>query len=340
MILNFSSFAKTEISKTSNFLFHGENQGRIEECSLIVINSIKKKFEAVNYIYLSSDELKKGVFSKLYSGSENHDLFGNKNIFIVSLQDQKASKEIVETLQIKETSFAYLIVKCVQLKKTSVLRAFFEKSKENFAIPCYEESETDKKNMIRHFFSSEKLDISTDEINILSDLLSNERLEIKNELNKLIIFIKNSKNKVNDSLNIISENISENISHLIFSLASKDKTSFLKDFFKSKDVKNNHIKFINFFSDHLIRILEVKNKIKSGHEKSFAIKTLRPPIFFKYLSEFSMQVDLWEENEIYNLLKKLHICQSYYLKNFKSNKFALYFLFLKILNFKKGFKAS
>ena len=46
------------------------------------------------------------------------------------------------------------------------------------------------KNMIRHFFSSEKLDISAHEINILSDLLSNERLEIKNELNKLIIFIK------------------------------------------------------------------------------------------------------------------------------------------------------
>ena len=60
MILNFSSFAKTEISKTSNFLFHGENHGRIEECSSIVINSIKK-FEAINYIYLSSDELKNGV---------------------------------------------------------------------------------------------------------------------------------------------------------------------------------------------------------------------------------------------------------------------------------------
>ena len=148
----------------------------------------------------------------------------------------------METLKIKKTSFAYLIVKCVQLKKTSVLRTFFEKSKENFAVPCYEENETDKKNMIRHFFSSAKLNISTDEINILSSLLSNERLEIKNELNKLIIFIKNSKNKVNDSFNIISENISENISHLIFSLASKDKTSFLKNFFKSKDVQNESYK--------------------------------------------------------------------------------------------------
>ena len=335
MILNFSSFVKTNIAKTSSFLIYGENQGRIEECSTIIINSMKKKFGAINQIYLSSDELKKGVFSKSYFDSNNHDLFGNKNIFIISLQDQKAAKEIAETLQIKKTSFAILIIKCVQLKKTSALRTFFEKSKENLIVPCYEENETDKKNMIMSFFSSAKLNISADEINVLSSLLSNERLEIKNELNKLIIFIKNSKKDVKDSLNIISENISENISQLIFSLASRDELNFLKNFFKSKDIRNDNVKLINSFSDHLLKILEVKDKIKRGHEKSFAIKALRPPIFFKYLNDFTRQVDLWEEKEINHFLRKLYICQSYYLKNFKSNKFTLYFLFLKILNLKK-----
>ena len=91
--------------------------------------------------------------------------------------------------------------------------------------------------MIKDFFSSAKLNISAHEINVLSSLLSNERLEIKNELNKLIIFIKNSKKDVKDSLNIISENISENISQLIFSLASRDEPNFLKNFFKSKIFK-------------------------------------------------------------------------------------------------------
>ena len=196
MILNFSSFAKTNIAKTSSFLIYGENQGRIEECSTIIINYMKKTFGAINQIHLSSDELNKGVFSKSYFDSNNHDLFGNKNVFIITLQDQKAAKEIVETLQIKKTSFAILIIKCVQLKKTSTLRTFFEKSKEDLIVPCYEENETDKKNMIMSFFSSAKLNISADEINVLSSLLSNERLEIKNELNKLIIFIKNSKKDV------------------------------------------------------------------------------------------------------------------------------------------------
>ena len=45
---------------------------------------MKKTFGAINQIHLSSDELKKGVFSKSYFDSNNHDLFGNKNVFIMN----------------------------------------------------------------------------------------------------------------------------------------------------------------------------------------------------------------------------------------------------------------
>ena len=43
------------------------------------------------------------------------------------------------------------------------------------------------------FFASEYLKITNEEINLLVDLISNERLEIKNELSKLAIYIKNNK---------------------------------------------------------------------------------------------------------------------------------------------------
>lgn len=333
MILSFSSVEKTDLSKSSNFLFYGENQGRIEECTSITIESIKKDHGNVNFIYLSSDELKKGNFRKLIFDSDNNDLFGNKNILIVSMQDQKAAKEIVDTLNEKNQSTVKLIIKSTQLKKNTTLRNFFEKSKNNLIIPCYEETENDKKNIIKKVFNSEKLNISNEEIELLSSLLGNERLEIKNELNKLIIFIKNSKKDIRGSANIISGHINENISQLIFFLSSKKKKDFLRNFFNSKDIQNDEIRLINYLSDHFMKILEVKNKIRSGYEKNFAIKSLRPPIFFKYITEFSKQVDLWSDKEIDFFLRKLFQCQSSSLKNSRSSKFQLYFLFLRILNF-------
>ena len=80
------------------------------------------------------------------------------------------------------------------------------------------------------FFASEYLKITNEEINLLVDLISNERLEIKNELSKLAIYIKNNK-KFNRFLGVITENSNDNFNQLIFSLFSKDKKGFLKMFF-------------------------------------------------------------------------------------------------------------
>ena len=99
MILNYSSFEKTNFSNNSCFLFYGENQGRIEECSDFVIKSLKKEFGKISLIYFSNDDLKKGDFKKLLLDSLNEDIFGSKNILIISLQDQKSAKEIVDTLK-------------------------------------------------------------------------------------------------------------------------------------------------------------------------------------------------------------------------------------------------
>jgi len=335
MILNYSSFKKSDISQNSNFLFYGENEGRIEECSETTINAIKKKFGTLCFSYFSSDDLKKGVFSKIFFDSANSDLFGNKNVLIVSLQDQKASKEIVDILKKVEESSLILIIKCSELKKNSSLRVFFEDSKQCLITPCYEENEIEKKILVKDFFESENLSVSDEEINTIVNMLSNERLEIKNELNKLVIYMKNSKKDVANSLNIISENITENINQLIFSLASRNKKDFLTKFFKFKDIQSDHIKLINTLSGHLMRVLEVKAKIKSGVDKSHAIKSLRPPVFFKDLPAFNKHIDIWSEDEINYFLGRLFVCQVSNLNGLKSCKFQLYFLFLKILNFRK-----
>ena len=169
--------------------------------------------------------------------SLNEDIFGSKNILIISLQDQKPAKEIVDTLK-NDSLPLIIIIKCAQLKKLA-LRNFFENSKEYLVVPCYEENETEK-NIIRKIFTSEGLNISNEEINLISNMLSNQKLEIENELSKLIIYLKTSKKDINSSLSVISENINENINKVIF-LASKDKTNFLRSLFKSK-IQNDHLR--------------------------------------------------------------------------------------------------
>jgi len=331
VIIRYLSLKKLEIPDVNSFLFYGENTGRIEDCIDITIKFIKQKFENINIVNVSSEDLKLNSFESLISNYNNLDLFGNKNIIIFSMIDQKTSKEITKYIANQSLSF-YLICKSDQLKKTSAFRRFFEGSEKSVTVACYEETELEKRSLIKNSLLSEEIKVNENEISQLSDILSNQRYEILNELQKVKIAIKTSKKTLVESIDLICKQSNGDIDDLIYSLASKEKNNFLVNFFNSKEIQNDLIRFANYFSEHLFKLLEVKERIRNGENKNLAIKSLRPPIFFKKLTKFNNQVEQWNEKEILNIIKKLFLFRMASLEGQKSSKFQLYFLFLKILN--------
>jgi len=331
VIIKYLSLKKLEIPDVNSFLFYGENTGRIEDCIEMTVKFIKKKYENLNIVNISNEDLKNNSFQSLMSNYNNPDLFGNKNIVIFSMIDQKTSKEIIKYLANESLSF-YLICKSDQLKKTTALRRFFENSERSVTVACYEETELEKNALIKNSLLSEEIRISENEISQLSNILSNQRHEILNELQKVKIAIKTSKKTLAESIDLICRKSNGDIDELVYSLASKEKNNFLVNFFNSKEIQNDLVRFVNYFSEHLFKLLEVKESIRNGENKNIAVKSLRPPIFFKRLTKFNNQLDQWNEKEILQIIKKLFLFRVASLEGKKSSKFQLYFLFLKILN--------
>ncbi len=331
MIIKYLSFKALEISDENSFLFYGENTGRVDYCIDTTINFIKKKYEKINIVNVSNEDLKTKGFNELISYYNNPDLFGNKNIVILSMVDQQTSKEIVKFLDGATLSF-YFICKCDQLKKNSALRIFFENSKSSVAVACYEETELEKSSLIKNYLLSEGIQVNEDEISQLSNILGNQRYEILNELKKVVIAVKTSKQTLTESIDLVCRKSNGDLDDLVYSLASKEKKHFLTNFFNSKEIQTDLLRFVNYFSEHLFRLLEVKEKVKNGGNKNLAIKSLRPPVFFKRLTKFNDQVEKWSEKEILHIIKKLYLFRLSSLKAEKTSKFKLYFLFLKILS--------
>ena len=248
MIIKYLSLKKLEMPDANSFLFYGENTGRIEDCIDMTIKFIKKKYENLNVVNISNEDLKTSNFQSLISNYNNPDLFGNKNIVILSMIDQKTSKEITKFLANESLSF-YLICKSDQLKKTSALRRFFENSDRSVTVACYEETELEKNALIRNTLLSEEIKINENEIFQLSNILSNQRHEILNELQKVKIAIKTSNKTLAESIDLICRKSNGDIDELIYSLASKEKNNFLINFFNSKEVQNDLMRFVNYFSD-------------------------------------------------------------------------------------------
>ena len=67
MIIKYLSLKKLEIPDVNSFLFYGENIGRIEDCIDITVKFIKQKYENINIVNISNEDLSITILSCLKS---------------------------------------------------------------------------------------------------------------------------------------------------------------------------------------------------------------------------------------------------------------------------------
>ena len=181
-------------------------------------------------------------------------------------------------------------------------------------------------------FNNENIEINPRHTDMLASLLSNERLSLTNEINKLVIYMKATKNDIFNALSILIDNNSQDLNNLVYLLASKKRNDFWKKFLKVQKTFSDEVKFINIFSKHLEKILFVKDKVLLGSTPANAMRSLRPPIFFKQEEVFLSQLNLWNLQNLRKIIKELHFCQMSILNNEKSSKSNFLKLLTKILD--------
>ncbi len=332
MILKYSYFKKSElITKKKFFLFYGPNFGKIEACIQALKERLSLLDNSLKFLNFFQDDFLNQGFSEIISQNSQDDIFGNKKSLIFSLSDLKISSEIIKVITSLNLNIQNIILKTGPIQKGLKIRKFFEDSPDCLTIPCYEESLPEKKDIIMKLFNHENIHINHDHTEILASLLTNERLSLTNELNKLILYLKTSKKNIGEALSVLSRNNSQDLNNLVYLLTSKKKKAFWDEFLRVQQSFSDEVKFINIFSKHLEKLLFVKNKVLQGSTPINAMKSLRPPIFFKQEEAFLSQVDLWSNDGLAKVIKQLHLCQMSILSNKKSSKFSFLSLITKIL---------
>ena len=310
MIVKFDDFEKQPENYLSFrfFLFYGPNYGKVCDCTnLIKIQkNVEQDYEVMNFF---SDEIKKEDLSRIFIESSTPNIFGSKTFLCFHLNNEKISKEIISIISKETNKDLIVVLKCYQLGPRSPLRSFFEKNNYSISVACYEESEGEKKAYIKNVLQNEGLKVSESLINLLTNNLSNQRLEIKSDLEKIIILHKSEPEKkfIHNTFSFISDSLNSDDTRFIFSLASKEKNGFVKNFNKFTDYGSDNVKLITYLLEHFFRLLVIKIKIYEGIDVSNAIKQLRPPIFFKNLPEFRQQLKMCSISELKFVIKKLLI---------------------------------
>jgi len=309
MISKFYELAKFK-NKINYYLFYGENDGQ----KLDTIESNFKNFTKENtYKYSEKDILAdtRIFLENLYSKS----FFEKEKLIIISDVTDKILGLIQENLEIKVDDIIIILI-AKKLDKKSKIRNFFEKEKNLIIVPFYEDTSQTLISIAKKILNENKLNLSQENLNLIIERSQGDRINLKNELKKIINFSKGKKKiELSDILKLT--NLSENYSagELVDNCLSKNKKRTLNILNENIPSSEDNILILRTFLNKLKRLRKLRLNLKQDSNIDQVINSFKPPIFWKDKNIIKQQIKLWKLNDIESFIVDLNNTESLIKKN-------------------------
>ena len=291
-----------EKKKYAAYLVYGQNKGLVREKSQIIINSYKD--DQTEIIKFENDELISEP-EKLNNEFNTFSLTAEKKIIHI-LNTKDNLTEIIITTVNNQDSTNLIIFETGELTPRSKLRKFFEKEKNIGILACYFDTEQDVRDLVVTTFKKENMSINKDISLLIAKHLGSERHVIKNELEKIILYLKDKKEfKYEDILKCLSQNENFGFDDLNYNLCDGNVIKLDKIINQLYLEGNNPIALLRSVGKHFQKILFVNQKIDSGINLSESLSQLKPPIFFLYINQFKNQVTKWKTILCYKAIERI-----------------------------------
>lgn len=297
-------------NKTNYFLFYGENEGQKQD----VIQANFSKFTKDNtYKYTEKDiiENKQIFLENIYSKS----FFESEKLILISDVSDKILNLIKEIIE-SNIDDVIIILLAKRLDKKSKLRNYFEKEKIVLIVPFYEDTPQTLLSIANKILFENKISLYPENINLIVERSQGDRINLKNELQKIINLSQNNKKlELEDILKLT--NLSENYSagELVDNCLSKNKKRTLNILNENIPSSEDNILILRTFLIKLKRLRKLRLNLKENNNIDQAINSFKPPIFWKDKNIIKQQIRIWELNDIENFIVDLNNTESLIKKN-------------------------
>ena len=309
MISKFYELAKFK-NKINYYLFYGENDGQ----KLDTIESNFKNFTKENTYKYSEKEILADTrifLESLYSKS----FFEKEKLIIISDVTDKILSLIQENLETKVEDIIIILI-AKKLDKKSKIRNFFEKEKNLIIVPFYEDTSQTLISIAKKILNENKLNLSQEHLNLIIEKSQGDRINLKNELKKIINFSEGKKKiELSDILKLT--NLSENYSagELVDNCLSKNKKRTLNIINENIPSSEDNILILRTFLNKLKRLRKLRLNLKQDSNIDQVINSFKPPIFWRDKNIIKQQIKIWELNDIENFIEDLNNTESLIKKN-------------------------
>ena len=297
-------------NKTNYFLFYGENEGQKQD----VIQANFSQFTKENiYKYTEKDiiENKQIFLENIYSKS----FFENEKLILISDVSDKILNLIKEIIESNINDVVIILI-AKRLDKKSKLRNYFEKEKNVLVVPFYEDTPQTLLSIAKKILFENKINLSPENINLIIERSQGDRINLKNELQKIINLCQNNKKlELEDILKLT--NLSENYSaaELVDNCLSKNKKRTLNILNENIPSSDDNILILRTYLNKLKRLRKLRLNLNENNNIDQVINSFKPPIFWKDKNIIKQQIKIWALNDIESFIEDLNKTESLIKKN-------------------------
>jgi len=250
----------------------------------------------------------------------SNSFFEKEKIILINRATDKLTDIVIYVLE-KNINDVIIIINSNSLEKKSKLRTLFEKQNRLLTIPIYPDTNETLNQLAQSFFRSNKIKISQENINIIINKCEGERLFLINELEKIKLFVETNQGKIdnNDLLKLVNLGQNHDVSELVDNCLIKNSKKTLEILNQNKFSTEDCILLIKTFLNKAKRLKQLSNFYQQNKNLELTINNAKPPIFWKDKEIVKKQINLWSDQSIPKLIKKLFDIELQIKKNYESS---------------------
>ncbi len=299
-----------ESGNTHSFLMHGPNQGFIKTAYQYIAKKLKLNITEYDFKEINA--------SRLEMLANNMNFFAEKELICIRNVSGMINKDVKEFLSSKSLQNIICFMGSDSMPPSGY-RKFFEDQKHLVSLGAYFEDEANIARIIIQQLAKHGKKIDEDGLHYLKSNLKGDHQIIKSELEKILCYTFDSsvvtKTHIEECL---SKDLMASGDNLCIYFAKKDYARLNKEMKKLKEQSINEVLMIRALIRYYTNIFIVTSKIEDNANIDIAIKSLRPPIFFKNIPDFKQIIRKYNSNEALMNLGKLQQAEKDYKTNPKS----------------------
>jgi DNA polymerase III subunit delta len=201
---------------------------------------------------------------------------------------------------------ALVVVEAGELSARSSLRRAFDDAPRGVAIGCYPDGAREIADVISETFAAHRIAASRDAVEFLVAHLGGDRLLTRSELEKLTLYAGNGgRIELDDARASITDSAALSLDDAVLAAAEGDVAALDRALARGFQEGEAPVSVVRAALRHLQRLHALAARVASGEAADSALRSARPPIFFKQQDSFRRQLRRWSEARLRRQLAAL-----------------------------------